>query len=443
MKSLYCFLILTLLTFPGFAAVSQQLREEMKSPNEKVRTEAAEKLGKSGEADAVPVLADALGDSSEKVRRKIVIALDQIRLPVTFKPLIQATTDGSPEVERLAVLGLVNYYTAGELSLGLTGRFKTIGRKVMRSFEPDDTRIDPDVSVSPEVIEGLKEVLNQDQSWEVQRAAAWGLGALTARSAVPTLIKAAHSSEETLAREALHALTKILDRSAGPQLVDLLKSAHKEVRKDASLTVGVLRTEEAVPALTSLYRKDKNKQVRERALEGLAFIGDAEAAPLFEEALQRRNPNFRWSAAEGFARVGDPKWVELLKVAFAEESAGKVRLAMAFALTALGEYNYVGDLVQQLSSRFRRTFARAYLIELSRDSEVRSHLYPHLKHHAIDVRKNLCQVLMYHGDSETLAALEPLTDDPVSTVAVEALRATRVIRAREMAAGYKSQEGTP
>ncbi len=441
MKSLGCFLILTLLTFPGLAAISPQLREEIKSPDEKVRAEAAEKLGKSEDAEAVPVLAAALGDASEKVRRKIVIALDRIRLPATFTPLIRATTDPSPEVARLAVLSLVNYYTGGELNLGLTERVKTIGRKVTRSFEPDDTRIDPDVKVAPQVIAGLKEVLHQDRSWEVQRAAAWGLGALLARSAVPLLVKAAHSFEETLAREALHALTKILDRSAGPQLVDLLQSAHKEVRKDASLTVGVLRTEPAVPALTTLYRKDKDKKVRERALEGLAFIGDARATPLFEEALQQRNPNFRLSAAEGFARVGDRKWAEPLKVAMAEESNGKVRLAMAFALTALGEYDYVVDLVQQLGSRFRRTFARAYLIELSRKSEVRSHLHPHLNHHAIDVRKNLCQVLLYHGDRETLAALEPLTDDPASDVAVEALRATRVIRAREMAAG--DRQGTP
>ena len=48
---------------------------------------------------------------------------------------------------------------------------------------------------------------------------------------------------------------------------------------------------------------------------------------------------------------------------------------------------------------------------------------------------------MYHGDSDTIKALEHLTRDENNDVAIEAIRATRVIRAREIAKGRTPQGG--
>ena len=441
MKNHYRWMPLALLAFSIVAAASDQLATQIKNPDENLRQEAAERLGKTGGRSAVPVLAAALRDPSEKVRRKVIIALDRLRYPETLEPLRQATQDPTPELARLAILALVNHSTGRELSLGVTGRLKTLGSKVKRGFEPDDTRIDSDVRVDPLTIKALENVLKRKRAWEAERAAAWSLGVLLARAAIPTLVDTAHSPDPDLAREAMNSLTKILDPSAGPPLVDLLDSPYEDVRKDAAVTVGVLRTQEAVEPLGDLYRRERSRKVREKALEGLAFIGDESSAPIFEEALESRNAAFRIAAAEGFARVGDSQYADELRHAVANEKGGKARLAMAFALAAMGDSDYVLDLVQQLGSAFRRNIARAYLIELSRDPDGRFQLYQHLNYHAPDVRKNLCQILMYHGDSDTIKALEYLTRDENNNVAIEALRATRVIRAREIAKGQTRQGG--
>ena len=432
---------LALLAFSILAAASDELATQIKNPDVKLRQEAAERLGKTGNKSAVPVLADALRDPSEKVRRKVIIALDRLRYPETLEPLRQATQDPAPELARLAILSLVNHSTGRELNLGVTGRLKTLGSKVKRGFEMDDVRIDSDVLVDPLTIKALENVLKRKRGWEAERAAAWGLGILMARPAVGTLVDTAHSPDPDLAREAMNSLTKIRDPSAGPPLVDLLDSPYEDVRKDAAVTVGVLRTQEAVEPLGDLYRRERSRKVRAKALEGLAFIGDETSVTLFEEALKSRNAEFRIAAAEGFAHVGDAQYADELRHAMANEKGGKARLAMAFALAAMGDFDYVLDLVQQLGSAFRRNFARAYLIELSHDPDAHFELYQHLNYHAPDVRKNLCQILMYYGDSDTIQALEHLTRDENNDVAIEAIRATRVIRAREIAKGRTPQGG--
>ncbi len=426
---------------PAPAATQAELAQLLKSPEERVRADAAEKLGKGGKGSAVAILAGAVNDPSDKVRRKVVIALDRIRYPSTLTPLIQATEDSAAEPGRLAVLALVNHYTGGVLHLGVGGAFRSIGGTFQGGYLSDDRKIDPDMKVSPEVIQGLDQVLKRNQQpWPVQRASAWALGVLLARSSVPTLVTAAHSPDEHLARASLNALAKLQDRSAGPLLLNLLNSAHTGVRRDAALTAGLLQASEAVMPLTRLYQKDADKKVREKALEGLAYLGKPESAPLFLEALKKRNKNMRMSAAEGLARTKDPQWLDEVKFALGEEEEGQVRLAMAFALCAMGSYEYTSDLVQQLGSRFRRNYARTYLIELSRIPDFRPQLYLQLGHHAVDVRVNLCRVLLYHGDQATIDALKLLTEDDSADVAIEALRATRVIRAREMARGGPSPQ---
>ena len=57
MKNHYRWMTLALLAFSIVAAASDQLATQIKNPDEKLRQEAAERLGKTGGRSAVPVLA--------------------------------------------------------------------------------------------------------------------------------------------------------------------------------------------------------------------------------------------------------------------------------------------------------------------------------------------------------------------------------------------------
>ncbi len=415
------------------------LADQLHSSEARVRAKAARELGKSGNPSAIPALATALSDSSASVRREVVLALAQIRVPASLDPLVNTTRDPDPGVRLLAVKALVGYYTGVTPSAGFTGFIKTQYRRARSHFEADSTRIDPGAVVDPKVVTALVHAMNDPGAIEAAREAAKGLGILVAQSAVPALVEKAHSSDEDLDREALNALAKIEDRSAGPRLMDLLDNRNQEVKRDAAVTLGILRTRDALPKLQAMFENDPDQKDKEKALEGLAYLGEPVSVPLFIKALWREDKAMRTSAAEGLARAGDRKAVpELEKSLQAEKNAG-VKLAVEFALTALGRDDYLAALVHDLSSRLRGDDAQAYLRELSRDPKFLPKLYPFLSEHEASVRKRLCTVLMFTGDQSSLNHLERLAHDPASDVASEALRAMRAIRARAPAAAPASK----
>jgi HEAT repeat protein len=430
-------------TNPPNAPEGNVMIEELKeSPNAAKRAKAARNLGKAQDASAIPALAEAVADPSQEVRREVVLALAQIHQPETLDALIKASQDRNEEISVLAVQSLVGYYTGTVPSPGFAGFVKKNWQRVKGHFNPDTTRIDPGLSVEPKVITALEVTLKSTRSNRASHEAAKGLGILVARVAVPDLIRAAHSSDETLSLEALNALSKIEDRSAGAPLVDLLDSPDKEIKQQASVTVGILRTGQAAPKLRSIYENDSDHKSKEKAMEGLAYLGAPVSIPLFTKALWSDDKDIRTSAAEGLARAGDPKVLPELEKALMAERDAEVKLAIEFAMTALGKLDYLSDLVNELPSKRRGDVAQPYLIELARSSSFLPKLYPYFQSPNAAVRKRLCTVLMFSGDQTSLEELDRLSHDPNGGVAAEALRAKRALRAKLEAAGTTPATGS-
>jgi len=404
--------------------------ELLKSSDPKVRARTARDLGKSGDPSVIPALKGALTDSDAGVRREVVIALASIHSSASLEPLAGASRDSDPGVQTLAIQSLVGYYTGQTPGTGFSGFFQKSYSHVKSVFVTDDTRIDPGVQVDPVVLAALENALRSGRTFPVQRAAAKGLGVLMARQAVPDLVKSAHSNDEDLARESLNSLQKIKDTSAGPKLIDLLDSPKDNVKRDACVTVGLLRAHDGVAKLQLIFENNMDRKTKEKALEGLAYLGEPVSEPIFNKALWSQNKSFRISAAEGLARVGDKKVVPDLQKAEAMEKDGEVRLAMEFALTALGKDDYLSSVVQDLGTKLHGDTAQTYLVELSRNPQFLPKLYPYLLNQDAAVRRKLAVVLVYTGDNTSIAPLEQLSHDSNSDVASAALRALRATRAR-------------
>jgi HEAT repeat protein len=427
---------------PPAAPGANVLVEELKNSSDAgKRAKAARELGKARDASAIPALAEALSDRSEKVRREVILALAQMHGPETLDALIKATQDAEEGDRVLAVQSLVGYYTGIIPTPGFSGFLKKEVKRTQAHFTPDTMRIDPGLSVEPKVITALDATLKDTRSNRASREAAKGLGILVARVAVPDLIKAAHSSDESLSLEALNALSKIEDKSAGAELVDLLDSPVKDIRQQACVTMGILRTAQAVPKLQSIFESDTDQKNKEKALEGLAYIGAPVSTPLFTKALESDDKIIRTSAAEGLARTGDPKSLPELEKAVMAERDADARLAIEYAMTALGKPDYLSDIVNELSSKTRGDVAQPYLIELARIPGFLSKLYPYLQSPNASVRKGLCTVLMFSGDQASLDQLDRLSHDPNGDVSAQALRAKRALRSRLAAAGTTPAPG--
>jgi len=395
-----------------------------------VRAKAAHELGQAGDASTIPALAAALSDPSIKVRREVVWALAQFHQPEILPPLELAAKDLDDAVRIMAVQALVGYYTLNKPNTGITGFMKKNWERATSHFQADDTKIDPGTAVDPTVVTSLIAAMKDTRSNEASRQAAKGLGVLLAEAAVPDLVTAAHSSDPDLAREALNALSKIKDRDAGPKLVDLLDSPNKEIQRDACVTVGILRTKEALPKLQSIFQNDPEEKSKVAAMQGLAYLGDEISVPLFIKGLWSDDKGIRQGAGEGLARAASPPSRTELEKALSVEKDAAAKLAMEFALTALGSADALNDVVSELGSKIRGDVARAYLSELSRNPAFLPKLYPYLQSPDNGIRKRLCEVLMYSGDQGSLQQLDRLEHDPDGDVAAAALRAKRAIRAR-------------
>lgn len=403
--------------------------EDLKNPNPKIRAKAAKEIGETGGPAEVPALISALNDPSAKVRQQVVVALASIRSPQSLQGLIRATTDNDSEVRWLAVKGIEGYYTGETPKTGFFGYMERQYRQAKRKFEGGNVRVAPGTVVDPKVVSALERVMMDAQFTRPAQEATRALGILMARQAVPDLVTTAHSSNSDLAREALNSLAKIQDISAGPQLVDLLNSHNRSVQQDAAVTVGILRTRSAVPKLQSLYENDSNQGTRHKALQGLSYIGDPVSDPVFLRALNSTHASVRGYAAQGLARSGDKQALpELLRTAPAEKNA-EARLAMEFAITSLGRNDYVSSMINALASGNGDT-SQAYLTELARNPNFLSELYPYMNSRDPEVRRRLCNVLMYAGNSTSIQPLERLSHDSNSDVAAAALRALSAVRSR-------------
>jgi HEAT repeat protein len=398
--------------------------------SESVRAKAAQDLGKQGDLTTVPALAAALSDPSPKVRHEVVLALAQFHQSAVLPPLEQATRDPDNEVRITALHSLVGYYSGVEPTSGFTGFMKKNWERATSHFQPDDSRIDPGIDVDVTVISTLVAAMKDTRSNEASRYAAKGLGILVAKAAAPDLVSAAHSSDPDLAREALNSLAKIKDLDQGAKLIDLLDSPNKDIKRDACVAVGILRTKAAISKLQLIFQTDVDVKDKIAAMQGLAYLGDKLCVPLFTQALWNDNKEIRQAAGEGLARAADPQSLgELQKAVLVEKDAGP-KMAIQFALAALGKDDAVSDMVSDLGSKVRGDVARTYLAELSRNPAFLTKLYPYLQSPDNYIRERLCLVLMDSGDQSSLSQLDRLEHDPDGNVAAAALRAKRAIRSR-------------
>ncbi len=406
------------------------LLSELKSSDVKIRAKAVQVMGNSGDTSTVPALTGALTDPSSKVRKEVIVALAKLHTNACLDGLVTATRDSDPDVRAVAVHAIVGWYTGNIPSLGFRGVVKKSYNGAKGWFQTNTTRVNPGTHLDPRAVSALVAAMNDTRSIQAARDAALGLGILTARSAVPDLVKAAHSTDADLASNALDSLGKIKDVSAGPQLVDLLDSPSNEVRQSACITVGILRTKSAVPKLQQIYHTDANTGIRKAALDGLAFIGDPASDSVFIQALSSKDSDERTYAAEGLARARDVQAAPDLARRMAIEKNAGVRLAILFAEVSIGQTQHLRDLVDTLTSRTRGDVAQSYLIELTRQKNLLAAIYPFLNDSNSTIRRRVCVVLMYSGDASSLAPLSHLAHDRNSDVAAAALRATQAIRAR-------------
>jgi HEAT repeat protein len=392
-------------------------------------------LAKGG-SDAIPQLAPLLKNPSVEIRVEAVKAIVEIGTQHSLDPLIAATSDADPEIQIRATDGLVNFYVPGYVRTGLSGRLQRAGQVVKAKFTDTNDQVIPGfVQVRPDVIAALGKLARGGISMDSRANAARAVGILRGQAAIPDLLDAMKSKDDSVLYESLIAIQKIRDRSAGPKIRYLLRDLNEKVQISAIETTGILQNEEALPDLVNALNRASSQKVKRAALTAIAMVPSESSRPIFTRFLDDKDDGLRGAAAEGFGRLKNPADKAMLEKAFEQPGKASPRLSIAFALVSLGtversEFSPLQLLINTLNNRSRQGEAFALLVELARDSKVRAELHPAMAAGTKDEKIYLARALARSGDQDSVASLEKLSHDGDGDVAQEGLRALQTLRAR-------------
>ncbi|HUA63527.1 MAG TPA: HEAT repeat domain-containing protein [Verrucomicrobiae bacterium] len=422
MRLVFSFACLLTLSFPSFAQKPLQPKD-------------VREVARNG-SSAIPKLQEMLQDPNPDVRAEVVKQLAEIGTGRSLDPLILATSDRDMRVEMLATDGLVNFYLPGYFRSGLGATLHNVGTSLKAKFtDVNDQVIDPYITVRPEVISALARVLTSGASVDAKANAARALGILRGHDALPQLIDAVHSKDTDLIYESIVAVRKIKDISAGPRIAFRLHDLDPKVQVAAVETVGLLLDRDSIPELIDLVRNGRDDRVRRAALTSLAMLPSEQGRPLFMQYLSDKDEKMRTAAAEGIGRLKQPNDVPMLQKLLKAEGKPSVRLAIQFALVMEGqavvsEFSPLQAIIDALDSASFRDTAFPYLIELARDPTVRAGLYGPMLTGTKTEKIDLAGVMARSGETDSIAPLQKLKNDPDPSIAQEAVRALQAIQGK-------------
>jgi tetratricopeptide (TPR) repeat protein/HEAT repeat protein len=187
------------------------------APGIDLRTDAAIAGARLASERDLPSLLKLAEEPEKQLRAAAMLGLGRIARPAAETALVRALSDGGPDVQALACLGLaragVDAHATAEVVKVL--RAPTRAERVRAACaialgaELADAPAERAAAGRAALIETLAEGAD-----DVQRKAAWALGAIGGRAAAPALVRAVYVKREPVRRAALEALA----RTGGPSL---------------------------------------------------------------------------------------------------------------------------------------------------------------------------------------------------------------------------------
>jgi HEAT repeat protein len=140
-------------------------------------------------------------------------------------------------------------------------------------------------------------------AWIARKNAAWALGALGNRNAVPLLTRALRDTEAPVRRRGAWALGALDSSEAVPALIEALKDTDAGVREQVAWALGAIGDRRAVDGLVGALT-DSAAGVRKQAAWALGAIGDNRAVSGLMKSLKDPDAGVRKQAAWALGAIG-------------------------------------------------------------------------------------------------------------------------------------------
>lgn len=400
------------------------------TPKEKIKN--LEALAKQGK-NAVPSIAAYQRDADVSVRFAAAEALIDAGGVEAVDALRTSCQDGSAEVQRIAVAGIVNFYKPGYVKKGIRAKITSVSDKITRPA--NEPLLDSYVQAREQDIEAVRGVLLNGASREAKLQAAQALGTLRAKRALPDLYPLLKSKDDAMMLAALRAIEVAGDKAAASETIFLVRDLNDRIQSRAIAINGIFKNEAALPDLAEVFARGRSTASRGAAMEAIALIGAAESKGLFEQNLANREDRLRGYAAEGIGRLRSADLKERLEGLYKEEDSQRARLGQAFALVRLGhletgEFSPLTYLFNSMNSAAWHEYAESYLGELCRQDEVRAVLREKASTATKAEKIGLARILAAEGKASDREVVDALAHDRDPAVAEEGIKAARALGAR-------------
>jgi HEAT repeat protein len=201
--------------------------------------------------------------------------------------LVAMLEDGSP----------VDPAVCGERTWG-NGRF----RGAQDTTTPGEQAASALVAIGTPAFDPLTKALSAPV-WIARSNAAWALGALGNRKAVPVLSRSLSDTEPNVRKRGAWALGALDASEAVPALVEALKDSDAGVREQAAWALGAISDRRAVDGLIGAL-SDSVAAVRKQAAWALGAISDSRAVQALMKALKDTDAGVRKQAAWALGAIG-------------------------------------------------------------------------------------------------------------------------------------------
>jgi|CZKU01.1.fsa_nt_gi HEAT repeat protein len=279
-------------------------------PNPNVRALACEALGRIGDASAVPVLFERLGDADARVSQGAVAAIQAMGGTEVERRAVELARTGGARARRPALRILAYFGSVTSLPLFLEGM-----------ADPDD-RV-RDVAANglaavdhPRALAALLEASHHGSS-RTRATAVRALGQSDATEPVRArLLETLQDPDAWVRYYAVQALSRIGGLASAEPIAGLLHDAAGHVRVAAIDALARLRGDQSLEALHEALGSDDADVVR-AALMGLGIVRSASSFPLLGPALHGADAATRLVAVSALAEFDVNEVVdELAKAAF-------------------------------------------------------------------------------------------------------------------------------
>jgi HEAT repeat protein len=417
-------LVFSLAAFAGDKLSTQELLDNLKSPDTGKRANAAEELGERGEKLGLDALIQATTDKEQKVQMAVVVALGKINDPRQVEALSTAVRNTKGKAQKEAMHLLVERY----IPTSDRGALKELWNSVEDLFSPPQVVVvEPWIQVDQQAIDALLFVLD-DKNSDNRIEAAADLGILKAEPAIPHLATYLRSPNEKMVRTCVRSIGYIGKKESGEYLVPILQHTNEKIVADAATVLGLFRYQPALPELVRLLDYSRNYELRKASLQAISRIGDPSSEPIMKKYFASEDKDFRQYAIEGFGRMRLQGYLDPLKREFQRDNGRQIKLALSFSLFMLGDTAYIDTLARSLDDSLYSQQVRFYLFELG--GRAVPQLADYLKVQDNSFRIKVIRMLGDMHQTAAITYLEPYMKDKnmeVAQAATDAIRELKLI----------------